>query len=78
MLFKEEKAYLAIANDIIENGSTHKDRTGVGTRAVFGRTMDFDLTDGKFHSSVHDKFPIVSCQLNWCGLSVAIPTLSTC
>ena len=47
MLFKEEKAYLAIANDIIENGSTHKDRTGVGTRAVFGRTMDFDLTDGK-------------------------------
>lgn len=47
MLFKEEKAYLAIANDIIQNGSVHKDRTGVGTRAVFGRTMDFDLTDGK-------------------------------
>ena len=67
MLFKEEKAYLAIANDIIENGSTHKDRTGVGTRAVFGRTMDFDLTDGKIPMLSTRKVPtrFMPIELVW-------------
>lgn len=67
MLFKEEKAYLAIANDIIQNGSTHKDRTGVGTRAVFGRTMEFDLTDGKIPMLSTRKVPIrfLPIELVW-------------
>lgn len=67
MLFKEEKAYLAIANDIIQNGSTHKDRTGVGTRAVFGRTMDFDLTDGKIPMLSTRKVPtrFMPIELVW-------------
>lgn len=47
MLFKEEKAYLNIVNDILSNGTDTIDRTGVGTKAVFGKTMEFDLTDGK-------------------------------
>ena len=67
MLFKEEKAYLAIANDIIQNGSTHKDRTGVGTKAVFGRMMDFDLTDGKIPMLSTRKVPtrFMPIELVW-------------
>lgn len=41
-----EPGYLALAKDIIENGQTVEDRTGVGTRSVFGRQIRFDLTDG--------------------------------
>jgi len=41
-----EPGYLALAKDIIENGQAIQDRTGVGTRSVFGRQIRFDLTDG--------------------------------
>lgn len=67
MLFKEEKTYLALANDIIENGSSHKDRTGVGTKALFGKTMEFDLTDGKIPMLSTRKVPIrfMPIELVW-------------
>jgi dihydrofolate reductase/thymidylate synthase len=41
-----EYQYLDLVRDIIANGDRRGDRTGVGTVAVFGRTMRFDLAHG--------------------------------
>lgn len=40
------KQYLDVMNDILVNGSLSDDRTGVGTRSVFGRQMRFNLEQG--------------------------------
>ncbi len=40
------KQYLELMQDIIDNGSDRGDRTGVGTRSVFGRQLRFDLNEG--------------------------------
>ena len=38
--------YLELMQDIIENGTDKGDRTGTGTRSVFGRQLRFDLQKG--------------------------------
>lgn len=40
------KAYLDLMRDVVDNGIDKGDRTGVGTRSVFGRQMRFDLSEG--------------------------------
>lgn len=40
------KQYLDLMQDVVDNGTDKGDRTGVGTRSVFGRQMRFDLSDG--------------------------------
>lgn len=47
------KNYIDLLKDIIENGVNKGDRTGVGTRAVFGRSMRWNLQDG---------FPIITTR----------------
>lgn len=41
-----ERQYLDLLGEILRDGVDRPDRTGVGTRAVFGRTMRFDLQAG--------------------------------
>ena len=41
-----EKTYLTALNDILEYGNERSDRTGVGTKSIFGIQMKFDLTEG--------------------------------
>jgi len=40
------KQYLKLLQDILDNGETKDDRTGVGTISVFGRNLRFDLRRG--------------------------------
>lgn len=40
------REYLNLLQDVLENGTERNDRTGIGTRAVFGRQMRFDLSRG--------------------------------
>jgi thymidylate synthase len=40
------KQYLELLQDILDNGETKDDRTGVGTISVFGRSIRFDLRRG--------------------------------
>lgn len=40
------KAYLALMQHVMDNGTDKEDRTGTGTRSVFGHQMRFDLQQG--------------------------------
>lgn len=47
------KQYTDLIKDVLENGIDRTDRTGTGTRSVFGRMLRFDLRDG---------FPLVTTK----------------
>jgi thymidylate synthase len=40
------RQYLDLLADVLENGTDRPDRTGTGTRSVFGRQVRFDLSQG--------------------------------
>lgn len=61
-----ETQYLNLLVDILNNGETRKDRTGTGTIAVFGRTMDIDLTKGfPLLTTKRVPFNSVASELLW-------------
>ncbi|MEX2145059.1 MAG: thymidylate synthase [Candidatus Spechtbacterales bacterium] len=41
-----EQQYLNLLKEVKDKGTDRPDRTGVGTRALFGRTMRFNMADG--------------------------------
>lgn len=48
--------YQNLLKDILKNGTTSKDRTGTGTKKVFGRMLKFDLSKG---------FPLLTTKRVW-------------
>lgn len=38
--------YERLLQDVLDNGEPRQDRTGIGTRAVFGRQLKYDLSQG--------------------------------
>jgi len=40
------KQYVNLVNDILKNGTEKKDRTGTGTKSIFGHQMRFKMSDG--------------------------------
>ncbi|BBI49831.1 hypothetical protein HORIV_22520 [Vreelandella olivaria] len=54
-----EQPYLDLMQTVLEHGVDRHDRTGVGTRSVFGHQMRFDLSRG---------FPLLTTKSSTCAL----------
>jgi len=52
-LTQADSEYLNMIHHIVKYGDVHKDRTGVGTKRVFGAMYTFDLTK---------EFPMITCK----------------
>ena len=58
------KQYQDLVRDVMENGIDSGDRTGTGTKSVFGRQTRFDLSQG---------FPMVTTKKTfWKGVLVEL------
>jgi thymidylate synthase len=59
-----DKQYLQLLQDILENGTEKRDRTGTGTLSVFGRQIRHKMSDG---------FPLLTTKkMYWKGVVVEL------
>nr|WP_188206511.1 thymidylate synthase [Alkalibacillus aidingensis] len=63
---KNEPAYLELCRYVLTNGIDRQDRTGVGTRSIFGYQMKFNLKEG-FPLLTTKKVPfrLIASELLW-------------
>ncbi len=60
------RQYLDVLQDVLDNGTTKENRTGINTKAVFGRSMRFDLSEGfPILTTKRVPFKIVAGELLW-------------
>lgn len=60
------KQYLQVLQEILEKGVDRPDRTGVGTRALFNRTMRFNMDDGfPIVTTKKVSFNLIKAELLW-------------
>ena len=61
-----DKEYLELCKNILDNGINKEDRTGVGTKSIFGYQMKFDLNKGfPLLTTKKVNFNLVSSELLW-------------
>lgn len=62
-----ERQYLDLVQDILDHGDFRVDRTGVGAYSVHGRTLRFDLGDGRIPLLTTKRIPwkAVAHELLW-------------
>ena len=53
------KAYLDLLRHVKETGEVRRDRTGVGTRGIFGAQLRFDLAQDAFTLHPKDELRLV-------------------
>ena len=62
----QEEQYLALGREIIANGHEKADRTGVGTKSIFGYQMRFDLSEGfPLLTTKRVPFGLIKSELLW-------------
>lgn len=60
------KQYLDLAQQILDDGFTKSDRTGVGTKSIFGHQMRFDLQEGfPLLTTKRVAFRLIKSELLW-------------
>ncbi|WP_391484632.1 thymidylate synthase [Lactobacillus iners] len=63
---KLEQPYLDLLQKIMLEGHDKSDRTGVGTRSIFGAQMHFDLSEGfPIITTKHVPFGLIKSELLW-------------
>lgn len=61
-----EEAYLALGRKILTDGHLKEDRTGTGTRSIFGHQMRFDLSKGfPLLTTKRVPFGLIKSELLW-------------
>lgn len=61
-----EQPYLDLLQDIMDNGHDKEDRTGTGTRSIFGAQMRFDLSKGfPILTTKKVAFGLIKSELLW-------------
>lgn len=61
-----EQQYLKLAHDVLEYGHEKMDRTGTGTKSLFGYQMRFDLSEGfPILTTKKVAFGLIKSELLW-------------